>query len=247
LTSPRIKAKPAVKRRKIIASPWQKSELVSYLKGNEGNPALNSQTVFLANPMEKSQIDQIIEASRWPGVVRALGGSPIQVAEAGNGLPASFLRDERKKFTTRSLTFVLEDAERPFLPGEGPPWFCRGKIECSLLDYLTSFEFFAHFPTDFDLRGIIGLLSDPLFAGNPPNLSIEPRGDEGQAMVVSFSEGSGAGWGLRGYQEAGEELEQKVRKNLDVIEAMYQLEQDYTSEKCFRELQKALRAAYQAY
>ncbi len=78
-------------------------------------------------------------------------------------------------------------------------------------------------------------------------MSVEPRGDEDHIMVISFSEGSGAGWGLRSYEEAAEELGQKVRKNLEVIEAMYQLEHDYTSERWFQELKKALREAYQAY
>ena len=99
----------------------------------------------------------------------------------------------------------------------------------------------------FDLRKIIELLSDPMFVGYPPNLSVEPRGDEAHIMVISFSGGSGAGWGLRSYEEAAEALGQKVRKNLEVIEAMYQLERDYTSERWFQELQKALREAYQAY
>ena len=81
----------------------------------------------------------------------------------------------------------------------------------------------------------------------PPSLSIEPHGEDEHIMVVSFSEGSGADWGFGGFERAGKELEQKVIKNLEVIEAMNQLEQDYTSEKWFRELQKALREAYQAY
>ena len=247
MASKEFQTKPFVKRRKIAASSWQRSELASYLKANARDLALDSQTVFLANPKEMKQIDRIIEEYLWPGVVRALVGSTIQVSEAAEGFPASFLKDERKNYTTRSLTFVLEDADRSFFPGEGPPWFCRGKIECSMLDYITSFEFFAHFPMDFDLRKIIELLSDPLFAGNPPNLSVEKGIGGEHIMLLSFSEGSGAGWGLRNFQKAGEDLEQKVRKNLEVIEAMYQLERDYTSVRWFQELQKALREAYQAY
>src|SRR4030043_1866547 len=100
---------------------------------------------------------------------------------------------------------------------------------------------------DFDVRGIMELLSDPMFVGHPPNMSVEPRGEREHIMVVSFCEGSGAGWGLKSYQEAAEELGQKVRKNLEVIEAIYQLERDYTSARWFQELQEALRKAYQAY
>ena len=214
---------------------------------NSGDPVFNSKTVFLANPEEKKKLDQIIEAYLWPGVVKALVGTPIRVSESKAGFPASLIRDAEKICTTRSLTFVLEDPDRPFLPGESPPWFCRGTIECSMLDYMTAFEFYAHFPMNFDLRRIIGLLGDPMFVGLPPNLSVEPRRDGEHMLVVSFAEGSGAGWGLRSYQEAAEELGQKIRKNLEVIEAMYQLEQDYASDRWFQELQEAFREAYQAY
>lgn len=242
-----LPASPAATRRKMPSSSWQRSELARYVKKNAGDPVLNSKTVFLANPKEKRQIDRIIKAYLWPGLVKALVGTPIRVSEAEKGFPAPLIRDEEKIYTTRSLTFVLEDPDKPLLPGEGPPWFCRGRIECSMLDYMTSFEFYANFPMDFDLRKIIKLLSDPLFVGYPPNLSVEPRGDQERIMILSFCEGSGAGWGLRSYQEAAEELGQKVRKNLEVIEAMYQLESDYTSARWFQELQKALREAYQAY
>jgi len=233
--------------RKKPASSWQVSELMLYLKQNAGKPGLSSQTVFLANPMEKIQIDQIFQNYLWPGVVRALAGSSIRVSGSGEDFPGSSLSDKRANHTTRSLTLVLADEERPFIPGKSSSWFCRGKIECSLQDYMISFEFFLHLPMDFEIGKIIELLADPLFSGNPPNLSVEPYSDDGHIMVVSFFEGSGAGWGLRSYEKAGQELEQKVIKNLGVIEAMNQLGRDYTSEKWFRELQRALREAYQAY
>ena len=239
--------KRSVTGRKNPASSWQISELMLYLKQNARKPELNSQTVFLANPAEKFQIDQIIQNYLWPGVVRALAGSPIRVSGGEEDFPASSLRDERANYTTRSLTFVLADEERPFIPGESPPGFWRGNIECSLQTYMISFEFFLHLPMNFDLGEIIELLADPLFCGNPPNLSVEPQGDEAHIMVVAFSEGSGADWGLGRLEKAGEELEQKVIKNLEVIEAVHQLEQDYTSVRWFQELQKALREAYQAY
>lgn len=233
--------------RKKPVSSWQISELVLYLKQNGRKPDLNSQTVFLANPAEKIQIDQIIQNYLWAGAVRALAGSSIGISGAEEGFPASFLQDERANYTTRSLTFILADEERPFIPGESPPWFCRGNIKCSLQHYLISFDFFLHLPMEFEIGKIIELLADPLFCGNPPNLSIEPYGEDEHLMVVSFSEGSGADWGLEGFEKAGQALEQKVIKNLEVIEAMNQLEQDYTSVRWFQELQKALREAYQAY
>ena len=232
--------------RREPASSWQISELALFLKQNARKPGLNSQTVFLANPAEKFQIDQIIEKYIWPEAVRALSGSSIGISEGEEGFPASSLKDEMANCTTRSLTFVLMDEERPFIPGESPPWFCRGNIKCSLQHYIISFEFFLHLPMEFSIGKIIKLLSDPLFCGMPPSLSIEPYGEDEHIMVVSFSEGSGADWGFGGFERAGKDLERKLIKNLKVIEAMNQLEQDYKSEKWFRELQKALREAYQS-
>jgi hypothetical protein len=239
--------KPAGSEREKPVSSWQAAELMRFLKENAGNPDLNSRTVFLSNPEEKSRVDRIIQNELWPGVIRALAGSPIRVLESEEGFPLSAIQDQKAIHTTRSLTFVLSDQERPMYPGESPPWFCRGKIECSLHDYMFSFDFFAYFPMDFDLGKILELLSDPLFSGNPPNLTIEPRMDNSQIMVVSFREGEGAGWGLRDFQTAGAVLEQKVVKNLEVIRTLYRLERDYTNEKRFLDLQKALREAYQAY
>jgi hypothetical protein len=161
LTPKDFQTPSSVKSRKIVTSSWQRLELARFLKENARNPALNSKTVFLANLKEKKQIDRIIEAYLWPGVINALVGTPIRVSEGKEGFPTSLLQDEEKIYTTRSLTFVLEDADRPFLPREGPPWFCRRNIECSVLAYMTSFDFYAHLPIDFDLDKVIELLSDP--------------------------------------------------------------------------------------
>jgi hypothetical protein len=229
------------------ASSWQISELMLYLKQNAMKPDLNSQTVFLANPAEKFQIDQIIEKYIWPGAIRALAGSSIWIPEGEEGFPSSSLKDEAGNHTTRSLTFVLADEERPFIPGETSLWFCRGNIKCSLQHYIISFDFFLHLPMEFSIGKIIKLLSDPLFCGMPPSLSIELHGEDEHIMVVAFSEGSGADWGFGGFERAGKDLERKLIRNLKVIEAMNRLEQDYKSAKWFRKLQKALREAYQAY
>ncbi len=115
------------------------------------------------------------------------------------------------------------------------------------MDYMVSFEFFVYLPANFSLRKILSLLGDPMFAGNPPNLSIE-RGIGGEnVFVIAFSEGSGAGWGIRSHDQAAEHLRKKVKQNLEVIKAVYELEKDYKSTKHFKALQTALREAYQAF
>ena len=58
---------------------------------------------------------------------------------------------------------------------------------------------------------------------------------------------SGAGWGIRGHDQAAEHLRKKVKQNLEVIKAVYELEKDYKSMKNFKALQTALHEAYQSY
>jgi hypothetical protein len=81
----------------------------------------------------------------------------------------------------------------------------------------------------------------------PPKLTME-RGIEGETIfVLVFDEGSGAGWGPRSYGQVVEHLKQKIERNVEVIEAVYELERDYKSAKSFNALKKALRRAYEAW
>lgn len=58
---------------------------------------------------------------------------------------------------------------------------------------------------------------------------------------------SGAGWGIRGHDQAAKHLRKKVEQNLEAIQAVYELEKDYKSPENFKTLQEALREAYQSY
>lgn len=225
---------------------WQMSALARYLKKNRDDPLLDSKTVFLVNPKEKTELDRLIKRELWPAVLDAVAKSPIQVFDLRNGVPVSGIDDGHTLHTCRSLVFVLEDAGRPLLPGSGPPWYCRGNLSCSPMDYMVSFTFLVYLPEDFNLRRILKLIGDPMFSGNPPNLSIGRGIGRGNIFVVAFSEG-GAGWGIRSHGQAAEHLRRKVNQNLEVIKAVYELEKDFTSKRSFEALQIALRDAYQSF
>ena len=165
----------------------------------------------------------------------------------GTAFPASSIEDEKGEYTTRSLTFVLADEDRPLMPGSGPPWFYRGRIECSISGYMVSSDFYLYLPATFGFQKVRKLLADPLFAGNPPLLHIETGIDQEVTWVVAFEEGSGMGWNIGYPQPAVSHLQDKVRKTLAVIEAAYGLERDYSSVAAFRVLRKKLHEAYAAY
>lgn len=62
-------------------------------------------------------------------------------------------------------------------------------IQCSVSDYMISFDFHVNFPDDFNLQKITRLLKNPEFAGYPPQLSYEETLDRKGLFCVSFSKG----------------------------------------------------------
>jgi len=226
---------------------WQRLELERYLQENEHNALVHCQTVRLANPRQKVQLDQVIREQIWPAVIRALEGTAIRVFNAPDGFPAQGIEDKWTNHTTRCLTFVLEDPARPLSVGSFSPWFCRGHLKCSALDYMASFDFHIYFPADFSIRRIMRILADPMFAGCPPTLSIDPSSQANAYFVVFFGGGSGAGWGLHSHEEAARAVAQSVKRNVAVIDAVYGLERDYRNGRAFNGLRQALRQGYAAY
>ncbi|MBW2063353.1 MAG: hypothetical protein JRJ03_00330 [Deltaproteobacteria bacterium] len=95
---------------------WQFSELERHLKQYAQDSSLGSRTVFLANPKEKMELDNIILKHLWPSVIKGLGSSGIWVKSLKEGFPKTAIEDENYAFTARSLTFLLEDPPKANLP-----------------------------------------------------------------------------------------------------------------------------------
>jgi len=223
-----------------IEDSWQCSELQRYLNKRSQDPEVDSKTVFLANPQEKTELDNIILKHLWPSVIRGLGSSGIWTKSLKEGFPKSAIEDENYLYTARSLTFLLEDSRRQIFPMGDVPWYCRGKIQCSVSDYMLSFDFYVYFPEDFSSKKIIRLLKNPEFAGLPPELSYEqPLSGKG-IFSLAFSKGSGAGWGFKSYDEPASRVRQEIHSNIEVIKAVYELERDYKSTKAFNQLERVL-------
>lgn len=234
-------------RKKSASKSWQFAELAVFLEENVNNPLLDSSTVFLANPWQKRELDQIIEEHLWPAIIEGLDASGICISGLANDFPSGGIEDKKHPLTTRSLTFVLEDPERPISFRSPAPWFCRGEIACSPQDYMVSFEFFIHFPQKFSMQKILRLLRNPMFAGYPPELCFNKSPEGDGILVLSFSSGRGASWSLQDYQPAALDITEKVILNVEIIKAIYNLEGDYKSTLNFNLLEKALERAYAAY
>jgi len=224
-----------------IKELWQYAELQQYLKKHMRDPDVYSKTVFLANPAEKAELDNIILKHLWPSVIRGLGSSGIWTKSLKKGFPRSAIEDEKYPYTARSLTFLLEDSRRQISAmGDVPSWHCRGKILCSVSDYMLSVDFYVYLPEDFSWRKLLRLLKNPEFAGLPPELSYEKLLSGKGIFSLAFKKGSGAGWGLRNHNEAASIIREEIQSNIEVIQAVYELERDYQNTEAFNELEKVL-------
>lgn len=220
---------------------WQYSELQRYLNEHSQDPEIDSKTVFLANPHQKTELDNIILKHLWPSVIKGFGSSGIWTKSLKEGFPKSAVEDEKYPYTARSLTFLLEDPRRQISPlADVPPWYCRGKIQCSVSDYMLSFDFYVYFPEDFSLQKIVRLLKNPEFAGYPPELSYERSLGGKGIFSLAFRKGGGAGWDLHNYHEPASRIREEIEMNIEVIKAVYNLEKDYKSTKAFNQLERVL-------
>ncbi len=227
-----------------LRDTWQYRELKNSLEKNKNDEKYYRKTLFLANPKEKSEIDKIIRNHLWPGVLKGVGTSGIGIKSLDGTFPKSEIEDKRGEYTTRKAMFLLEDSRRHMSYHSNVPWYCRGEISCSMQDYMISFDFYIYFPESFSIAKLTRLLKNQSFAGMPPELSFS-RSVEGEgSFCLSFSRGSGAGFGLHGYDTASVKIRDEIRLNIEVIRALYNLEKDYRNTKAFNELEISLVDAF---
>ena len=227
-----------------IKSTWQYSELRQFLEQNHNDPELDFKTVFLVNPGQRKEVDQIISNHLWPGVLKGVGSSGIWIKALDSAYPKSAIEEEKHPYATRALTFLLEDPKRQLPFNNQVPWYCRGRIQCSLSDYMISFDFYVYFPATFSLKKLVRLLKNPEFSACPPELSYYDSPLRDGAFSLAFTKGRGAGWGLHSPEQAAIRIKDEVKQNIEVIKAVYALENDYNGNKEFRDLKKALVAAF---
>ena len=226
---------------------WQLGELKKYLEANKEDPLLNSRRVCLVNPEQRKEVNNIILQYLWPAVIKGIGSSGLWIRSLKNGYPKTDIEDKDYPYSASELIFLLEDPKRPLSFNSNPPWYCRGTITCSVLDYLLSFDFMVYFPESFSIPKILRLLKNPMFAGYPPDLSYNASPDGTGIYVVSFSRGSGAGWGINSHNDAAGKIIDEIRQNIKIIHAIYDLEMDFKSTKKFNVLEKALINLYASY
>ena len=198
-------------KKEDIEKSWQYKELQKYLEVHFRDQELALKAVYLKDSEQVKKIDNIMIDNLWPAVIKGVGTSGFWLKPLKKGYPKSAIEDENHIYCARSLTFLLEDPNRPLSYGSDVSWYCRGKITCSVMDYMVSFDLFVYFPVEFSLRKIIRLLKNPKFSGMPPNLFYEKSSDNREIFCVSFSKGACAGWGLHSYEETANKIREGIK------------------------------------
>ena len=225
---------------------WQLSELNRLLEENEQQVFSNSKTLYLTNPEENTAIDQRIIEEIWPGAVAALRENQITTWHSPDKSLMESIISARGQFTTKELVFLLDDPDRPMGPGSTKPWYCRIKIRCSSLNYMISSDFIVSVPTTFSTAKLFKLVKEPLMQGNPPSLSYSDGHSNEETFDITFTGGHGAGWGLHSSEQAKDNLFTITERNLAIINAMCDLETDYSNTRYFNVLHNAVLNAYEA-
>lgn len=224
---------------------WQQNQLDKFMETYKEDAFLDSRSVFLQNPQQGAEIEEVIIDKIWPGVVRAIQASDLEIWITPGKTLKEAIDDKNHKYTTKELVFLLDDPKRPLGPNSKRPWYCRCRIECSALSYMIGSDFMVYFPEDFSIAKILRLLKDPMMQGCPPELSYEESPLSNSVYVVSFTKGQGAGWGLCSTDKAREQIYSVIKKNIAVIGAVGKLEKDYSNTRLFNKLHETIIDAYE--
>ena len=225
---------------------WRYRELANWIETNKGDVFFEDRTTFLANPDTIREIDEIIKNHFWPAVRRGVNGTGIDVSDDA----LDYIETTNEKYVTRSTTFLLEDPRRPLTNrthSEIPPWYCRGNIKSSSLNYSLSFDLFIYLPTSFNIEKISRLIADERFSGLPPELKMGQYPQGKHSFDISFHSGRGAGFGLENYEQAARRTESRVKANVEIIKRVDDLYKDLDNNVAFEELKKALLEEYEAF
>ncbi|MDD9990744.1 MAG: hypothetical protein OXP75_03000, partial [Rhodospirillales bacterium] len=197
---------------------WQAEQLERVITAQAGKKWPEHRCALLSNPAAERELDVIVLKELWPGVEQALQGSRLVAVAGGSAAtPAQAIETLHREFTTRSLTFVIEDPERPAEGRARKPWFCRFEIQAWIEDYIMKKTTILSFPEEFAMAKLTRLLQEPLMQGYPPALSWYESFDGPGTHSVELNAGQGSDWGLRGQAGAREHVRKTVEDHLEVI------------------------------
>lgn len=228
---------------------WQQEALQRHIDEHIDTPSFADRTLFLSDPRRERELDERLVGRMWPGVRDAVEPGPwALVVDGAAGTSArDALTTPRHAEICRALTFLIEDPDRPRRPGTAPPWFCRGTVSCAAGRFFVAFDFTLSLPIDFAFQEILRLLSEPRLAGCPPELRFDPGVPDARAptLELGLTWGRGAGpWSDRAAHDAAREA---TGRNVRAIDAVADLERDFSNAGAYDRVCECLMAAYESF
>ena len=163
--------------------------------------------VILENPETRKYLDDLLLKEYWPSIWSNLEASGYNY----HPQDAPETEFELKHVLTRSLTFMLFNGNTAFF---------RGKLNCSMEDWMVESEHFLLLSKDTDPRVIFEILGNSRFVGYPPELSIDKTGND--FYQITLQAGKGESWGMHGEQY----IVERIKKIFDVNIAMHEHSMD---------------------
>ena len=228
---------------------WQEESLKRHIDAHRDTPGFADRTVFLSDPARERALDARLLRAMWPGVLEALAPTrwaPF-VADVQGTAVRGAIRTEPHAEIDRALTFLVDDPDRPRLPGAAPPWFCRGTVSCTAARYFVAFDFALSLPIDFPFPEILRMLSEPRLTGCAPELRFEPGLPDADAPTLDLCLAWGRGaepWNDRAAFDAARDA---TAKNAAALDAVHELERDYADAGAYDRVCERLMAAYEAF
>ncbi len=226
---------------------WQHEALRRYINEHGDTPGFADRTVFLSDPQR--ELDARLLGAMWPAVLEALAAHRwTPVVDGVPGKPVrDGLRTRHHVDIDRALTFLVEDPDRPRGPGSSPPWFCRGTLSCTAARYFVAFDFALSVPIGYPFPDLLRMLSEPRLAGCPPELRFVAgiSGVSAPALELGFTWGEGSYW----FEDATvrDAARAATEKNAAAIDAVHDLERDYSDAHAYDRVCERLTAAYEAF
>ncbi len=162
----------------------------------------NEDFVMLESPKTRKYLDDLLLKRFWPVIRENLDNSMYNYSPHDN--PETEFRLSHK--LSRTLVFMLFDGDRII---------SRGKLTCSVDDWMLGSEFFLSLPLDNDPNVVFEMLGNSRFSGNPPTLSIDKRYG---VYEITLQAGNGAGWGMYGENHIDDKIREAIDTNIDMYE-----------------------------
>jgi hypothetical protein len=199
-------------------------------------------TLFLVDPKMRDDIDRTIRNELWPAVLKGLKGSGIRIYKQRDALTR--IGKTRSPELSRRLGFLFEDPKRPIGSQRTSPWHISGTVEGRPFTYMLTFDLILDFPITFDLMVLTRLMRDPRLGGIPPELTVDTAREAREDRYnLKLSWGRGGRYGDPEY-DPERLITNGIKKHLEIIGAMDQLESDFEMPELFQTLSRRIIAFY---